>query len=267
MKIGFVSDIHEDINSLKEALRILDFQKCDKIVCLGDIVGYSVPFYGFLSSRNASEVIELLKKKCDIIVAGNHDLFAIRKLPKYKAGFKYPKNWYTLDYWKRKSLTKDKLWLYENSELSALLTKKDKEFIDKLPEFFVGNFDGVKILLSHYAYPDLIGTTKFEPTTTEDVKEHFKFMEKLGCKFGISGHYHQEGIMKFTTDNVESFDFGKVKIDKNSSTWFHVPSVARGTFANGVTIFDTKSFEVESIPLKSGKCRKIGTATIFRNGE
>ena len=96
MKIGFVSDIHEDINSLKEALRILDFQKCDKIVCLGDIVGYSVPFYGFLSSRNASEVIELLKKKCDIIVAGNHDLFAIRKLPKYKAGFKYPKNWYTL---------------------------------------------------------------------------------------------------------------------------------------------------------------------------
>lgn len=253
MKIGFISDIHEDIKSLKQALSILESKKCDKIICLGDIVGYSVPFYGFLSSRNAPEVVDLIKKKCDIVVAGNHDLFAIRKLPQYKAGFKYPKNWYNLDYWKRKALAKDKLWLYEHSELPALLRKKDVEFINKLPEFFVGNFNGVKILLSHYAYPDLVGTTKFEPRTVKDVNEHLKFMKKLGCNLGISGHYHQEGIMKFTNNNVKNFTFEKIKIDRDSPTWFHIPSIARGTFANGITIFDTKSFEVESIALKSKK--------------
>ncbi|MBU6431667.1 metallophosphoesterase family protein, partial [Patescibacteria group bacterium] len=150
MKLGFISDIHEDIKRLEQALKILKSHKCDKIICLGDIVGYSVPYYGFLWSRNAPEVIKLVKKNCDLVVVGNHDLFAIKKLPKNKAGFKYPKDWYALDYWKRKTLSKDKVWLYEYNELPSLLTKADEKFIDRLPEYIVGNFDGVKILLSHY---------------------------------------------------------------------------------------------------------------------
>lgn len=253
MKLGFISDIHEDIKRLEQALDILESHKCDKIICLGDIVGYSVPYYGFLWSRNAPEVIKLIKKKCDIVIVGNHDLFAIKKLPKYKAGFKYPKNWYALDYWKRKSLAKDKVWLYEYNELPALLTKNDEKFIAELPEFVVGNFDGVKILLSHYAYPDLVGNTKLEPKTVKEVKEHFKFMQKLDCKLGISGHDHKEGIMRFTPNTVEEFIFGKVKINKDTPTWFHLPSVVNGSFANGVAIFNTKTFEVETIPLKSDK--------------
>ena len=80
MKLGFISDIHEDIKRLEQALAILESHKCDRIICLGDIVGYSVPYYGFLWSRNAPEVIKLIKKKCDIVIAGNHDLFAIKKL-------------------------------------------------------------------------------------------------------------------------------------------------------------------------------------------
>ncbi len=253
MKLGFISDIHEDIKRLEQALKILKSHKCDKVICLGDIVGYSVPYYGFLWSRSAPEVIKLVKKNCDIIVVGNHDLFAIKKLPNHKAGFKYQKNWYTLDYWKRKELAKDKVWLYEYNELPSLLTKADEKFIDSLPEYIIGNFDGIKILLSHYAYPDLVGTTKFEPKTAKDVKEHFKFMEKLGCKLGISGHDHKEGIMRFTPDKAEEFIFGKVKVEKETPTWFHLPSVVNGSSANGVAIFNTKTFEVETIPLKSEK--------------
>ena len=44
MKIGIISDIHEDIKRLKEALAILHKQKCDQIVCLRDFVGYSVQY-------------------------------------------------------------------------------------------------------------------------------------------------------------------------------------------------------------------------------
>lgn len=255
MKLGFISDIHEDIKRLKQALSILKSFKCDKIICLGDIVGYSIPYYDFLSSRNSPEVIELLRKKCDIAIAGNHDLFAIKKLPKYKAKFKYPKNWYGLNYWQRKSFAKDRIWLYEDNELSALLTKEDKNFIDKLPEFFVGNFGGVRIFLSHYAYPDLVGATKFEPKTIKDVKEHFEFMQKFNCKFGISGHDHKEGIMRFTINKVDSLGFGKVKIDKNIPTWIHIPSIAKGSFVNGVAVFDTESFVIELIPLSQKEVR------------
>jgi predicted phosphodiesterase len=253
MKLGFVSDIHEDIKRLKRAIAILESQKCDKIICLGDMVGYSVPYYGFLWSRSATEVLKFVKKKCDVVIAGNHELFAIKKLPKHKAGFKYPKNWYSLDYWKRKEMSNNRVWLYEYNELPTLLTKVDEKYIGKLPEFVVGNFGGVKILLSHYAYPDLVGATKYEAKTAKDLKDHFKFMKKHGCKVGISGHDHKEGMTMFTPGKMKSFTFGKVKIDKNTMTWVDVPSVANGSFANGITIFDTKSFEVKIIPLKSKK--------------
>ena len=253
MKLGLISGIHEDIKQLKQAISILESHKCDKIICLGDLVGYSVPYYGFLESRNTPSVIELVRKKCDFVVKGNHDLFAIKKIPHYKARFKYPSSWYLMDYWKRKEMANGKIWLYENNELSALLNKKNRNFINKLPEFIVENFDGVRILLSHYAYPDLTGSTTFEIKNTEDIKKHFKFMKKFGCTLSFSGHDHIKGIIKFVPNCVEEVTGGKVKINKNISTWIIIPSVASGSFANGVTVFDTVTFEAKVFSLKSKK--------------
>ena len=252
MKIGIISDIHEDITRLKQAIEVLEKEKCKQIVCLGDSVGYSVPYYGFLWSRNSHEVIKLLKKKCNIILAGNHDLYSVRKLPKYTAGFNYPKNWYSLDYQERVKLSKDKVYLYEYNELPALLTKEDKEFIKKLPEFVVKKYDGVNILFSHYAYPDLVGTTTFEPKTQKDVKRHFAFMKEKGCKIGISGHDHKEGIMLFTQKEAKHIPFGKVTLNDNP-VWFHGPGVVNGSFENGVMTFDTEKLEITTIPLSSPK--------------
>jgi len=253
MKLGLISDIHEDIKRLKQALDVLKSRKCDRIVCLGDMVGYSVPYYGFLRSRNASEVIKLVRENCDIVVIGNHDLYAIKKTPEHQAGFEYPRNWYALDYGKRKLLSEEKVWLYEGNELSALLTKADKEYLDSLPEYIVDDFDGVKILFSHYAYPDLVGATKFEPQNPIDVDDHFAFMKKHGCVLGISGHDHKEGAMIFTPDKVAEIPFGKTSIDRNIPIWVHIPGVVNGSYANGVAIFDTATFDLETVPLNSEK--------------
>lgn len=253
MKIGFISDIHEDIKRLKEAFAILRKQKCEQIICLGDFTGYSVPYYGFLWSRNAHEVIEMLKKNCEFTLVGNHDLFSIRKLPKNKAGFPYPKNWYSLDYQTRQKLSKDKVYLYEYNELPALLTKEDEKFIRQLPEYVVKKYDDKKILFSHYAFPDLVGTTTFEPKTAKDAKKHFAFMEKHGCKLGISGHDHKEGIMIFTKKEVREIPFNKKVKLTDEPTWLHGPSVVNGSFANGVLCLDTDKMDVVAIPLKTKK--------------
>ena len=37
MRIALISDIHEDVVSLKQALRKISKQKVDEIACLGDI--------------------------------------------------------------------------------------------------------------------------------------------------------------------------------------------------------------------------------------
>lgn len=253
MKIGLISDIHEDIKRLKEAFAILDKEKCSQIVCLGDFTGYSVPYYGFLWSRNVHEVIEMLKKKCELTVVGNHDLFSIRKLPKNKACFPYPKNWYSLDYQTRQKLSKDKVYLYEYNELPALLTKEDEKFIRQLPEYVIKKYGDLKILFSHYAFPDLVGTTTFEPKTSNDIKKHFAFMEKHDCKLGISGHDHKEGMMLFTENEVREIPFNKAIKLTNNLTWLHGPGVANGSFANGVLVFDTDKMEFKAVPLKSKK--------------
>ncbi|MFH0798167.1 MAG: metallophosphoesterase [Candidatus Woesearchaeota archaeon] len=253
MKIGIISDIHEDIKRLKEAFSILDRNKCSKIVCLGDFVGYSVPYYGFLWSRNAHDVIDRIKKRCDLVLVGNHDLFSVRKLPKNKAGFKYPQDWYSMDYQTRKKISKDKVNLYEYNELSPLLTKQDEKYIEKLPEYAVKSYGGLKILFSHYAYPDLVGTTTFEPKTPGEVKSHFDFMKKHGCTLGISGHDHKEGIMIFNKDKVAEFPFNKLVKLTSSPTWLHGPSVVNGSFANGVLVLDTEKMEIKALPLRSKK--------------
>ena len=96
MKIGIVSDIHEDAVNLEKALIALEKQNCDKVVCLGDIIGFSYPNFGFFDTRNAGRCIDLIKANCAVTVVGNHDLYTVRRVPMHNAGFNYPPYWFQL---------------------------------------------------------------------------------------------------------------------------------------------------------------------------
>ena len=39
MKIGVITDIHNNLIALKTVVEELQKQKCDKIICCGDIIG------------------------------------------------------------------------------------------------------------------------------------------------------------------------------------------------------------------------------------
>jgi len=64
MLVGVLSDIHSNVKGLSKALKLLKNQGAEKIVCLGDIVGYGNDPLGCL---------ELASSYCDLIVKGNHD--------------------------------------------------------------------------------------------------------------------------------------------------------------------------------------------------
>ena len=64
MRIAIISDIHSNLEALTKALEIIDQQSIDKIICLGDIVGYGA---------NPNECIELVRQRCDIVIKGNHE--------------------------------------------------------------------------------------------------------------------------------------------------------------------------------------------------
>ena len=64
MKSGIISDVHSNLEALTAVLSRLDESGIDRIVCLGDIVGYGA---------DPVECLELIAEKCEIVLAGNHD--------------------------------------------------------------------------------------------------------------------------------------------------------------------------------------------------
>lgn len=64
MRLAIVSDIHANVEALQATLRQIEAQQVDRIVCLGDVVGYNA---------NPAECIALLRGCSALWVAGNHD--------------------------------------------------------------------------------------------------------------------------------------------------------------------------------------------------
>lgn len=71
MKYGIISDIHGNLNALEATLFAIQKFKVDKLVCLGDIVGYG---------PQPNECVQLIQEISDIVLAGNHDHGVVGKL-------------------------------------------------------------------------------------------------------------------------------------------------------------------------------------------
>lgn len=62
--IAFISDLHSNLEALDAALRDIETQGPDAVICLGDIVGYGA---------SPREVACKTKEICPIVLQGNHD--------------------------------------------------------------------------------------------------------------------------------------------------------------------------------------------------
>jgi predicted phosphodiesterase len=248
MKIGVIGDIHEDIVALKAALSLLEQAGCTEVICLGDIVGFKVNTYHYLDTRNAHECVAMVRANCRGAVIGNNDLYQIKKLPAYTTVFDFPDNWYELDFYERKALGENHIFLYEDVQLNALLTREDKAWLESLPDTWVGEYDGLRILFSHFAYPDMHGLRTYFPKRAEEFREHLTFIDGHGCTLGISGHMHFEGLSRVTEEAIRRQGFGKYIYTRELQYWYG-PCVARGPFDNGCLIIDTAGSTVESVRL------------------
>src|SRR5262245_34946520 len=71
MKLAIISDIHANLEALQATLQHISAQTVDRIVCLGDIVGYNA---------NPAECISLLREFDVLCIAGNHDRAVTRQI-------------------------------------------------------------------------------------------------------------------------------------------------------------------------------------------
>src|SRR5437763_7904833 len=64
MRVGLFSDTHSNLEALTAVLRKLDEDGVDKLVCLGDTVGYGA---------NPNETCDLVRTRASATILGNHD--------------------------------------------------------------------------------------------------------------------------------------------------------------------------------------------------
>lgn len=73
MKLGIITDIHNNLIALNTVLEYFAEQNCDKIICCGDIIGIG-PY--------PEETVQRIMKVPDLIaVKGNHDKYFIDGMP------------------------------------------------------------------------------------------------------------------------------------------------------------------------------------------
>ena len=68
---GVIADIHGNREALSAALAMLESRGVQRIVCLGDVVGYNA---------DPDECVELVRRRCAVAIAGNHDLIGLGRL-------------------------------------------------------------------------------------------------------------------------------------------------------------------------------------------
>ncbi len=64
MRYAVISDIHSNLEALTASLNEIDKLKADRIICLGDIVGYN---------PNPNECVEIIRQRNILSIMGNHD--------------------------------------------------------------------------------------------------------------------------------------------------------------------------------------------------
>jgi len=249
LKIAIITDIHEDVETLKKTITYLEKTSCDQIICLGDIVGFSQPFYTFENKRNANECVNIIRSNCSVVVAGNHDLNAVKKIPKYTK-IKYPKDWFNFTAQQKRNMLGGEVWIYED-ELKHNLNNENIEYLMNLNEFEIRNFDGQNIMFSHYIYPNLSGSNCMLPGLLYNLNSYFDFIENQKCSFGIFGHLHPNGILfsqksKYKITSLFKYPFKtiekSIKINLNTISCYTVPSLTIQN--NNCVILDTSKFEL-----------------------
>jgi len=72
MRIALLSDVHGNLPAFEAVLGDVEDESVDEVWCLGDLVGYGAEPDG---------CVELARDRCDLSLAGNHDLVVTGEIP------------------------------------------------------------------------------------------------------------------------------------------------------------------------------------------
>jgi diadenosine tetraphosphatase ApaH/serine/threonine PP2A family protein phosphatase len=126
MRIGIISDIHSNLEALTEVVRDIEGQRVDRVMCLGDVVGYGA---------SVNECCDLVRKTAEVTLLGNHDAAVAGRMD---YGFYYDAARHALD------------WTAARIEPGHMQWLKSLPYTHRIEE--VGFSHGSPVLAENYDY-------------------------------------------------------------------------------------------------------------------
>lgn len=213
MRYGIISDIHSNQEALNACLRQLKY--VDKILCLGDIVGYSA---------SPNQCIEKIRYFGCKAIAGNHDLAAVEK-----------QGLDDFNLYAKKSI----LWTKEN------LTEENKNYLRQLTSREI--IDEVTLV-----HGSLTNLTRDYITNTQQAQDCFSLLSTQICFIGhthIPEYYIQEDN-KIMCQNIKLLDRSEIIISDNLRYIINCGSVGQPRDRDArasLGIYDSQKKKVEII--------------------
>ncbi len=235
MRYALLGDIHGNTEALKVVLDSIRVQNIDKIVCLGDVVGYGAEPVACL------EMIRALK--CDVI-AGNHDWAAVGKLniDCFNAYAKAAAIW-----------TRDQL------------SEEQKNWLANLP--LTITYEHFAVAHGTFHQPEAFNYIQ----TVFDAQQSFEALKKLGARLGFLGHSHVP-VGFFDTDPITYTLDPDIPIDEELAMIVNAGSVGQPRDENNKSsfaIYDTEAAQVTinrldyDIDAAANKIRGVGLPEIL----
>lgn len=226
MKYAIISDVHANLEAVEVCFEEIGKINPDRIICLGDLVDYCA---------EPIEIIDLIKKNCDIVILGNHD----------EAQFRY-----------------EMIGGYrEQAQVSSVhtrgvITEVEIQYLKTLPRVHSEND-----LLFVHASP--IDPKRYMYLLDEETAaENFSSFKEKIC---FIGHSHKPLIYELSSTGVQRVQ--KTKLSAESRYIINVGSVGQPRDGNpklSFGIYDSKSREYNNIRLDydiasaSSKIKKEG---------
>lgn len=235
MRYAFLGDIHGNTEALEAVLAGIASESIDKIVCLGDVVGYGA---------EPTRCVELIRElKCDVI-AGNHDWAAVGKV--------------SIDCFNAYAKAAA-LWTREQ------LPQEHKDWILGLP--LVLTYPDCAVAHGTFHQPEAFNYIQ----TVFDAQQSFEALKKIGARLGFLGHSHVP-VGFFDTDPITYTLDGDIPLDEDLAIMVNAGSVGQPRDENNkasFAILDTTAKVVSirrveyDIDAAANKIRRAGLPEIL----
>jgi predicted phosphodiesterase len=229
---GVIADIHGNREALAAALAALEQRRVERIVCLGNVVGYNA---------DPDECVAMVRERCAVAIAGNHDLIGLGRLD-----------------FRRCSNNAE----YSLRRTRRALAQPSVSYLAALPPHCVLE-DGV--VLVHGGVRDV----QQYMVTSAHIRENAEFLRQdfPGARVCFFGHSHEQKVYRVDGDDIDEIAGEKLFLGRDSVHFVNPGSIDASRKHSHkraeCALFDTRDWSIEFLRVPYDCAATEAKAAVF----